>query len=485
MSLMNNGQQIEENEGIQSPKLIKRLWPHFLIYNSYAFTLSMLFINIIIIANIIWSIPDAFAEHAMELGILTGTSFLIIAISGILFGVLADKKSRVRLMAYVELLYGIGLVLNAFVPEGQGQVTYFYFLFFSLVRGFAIGGMWPLITSHINDLTEEKERSNTFGILQGLFQFFQMIGMVISALFFQFNFWRQFFIFTGMVALIFGAIILFKGKEPKRGAMRKELKETLTNNDLVYDYKLTKKTIRTTIFAPTNLIAFFEGFFTNILLGVPNFLMSAYLLSPPFNFSPLIIAFYTICFGLPGGMIGALAFAKISDRLGTKNIKNRVYMIVISIVMLSICFMSIFFLPLPHFTPEQGNNLILMFSHPIFWLLGIFMAIAFSFVGLWNINQPPILQEINLPEAQGKMNSANQFLEYLGMGIGPIIAGLILSLFNQNFQTTILITMILGIIGGFIWLLATIWINKDVEKISTILEQRKEEITIQAKEVLI
>lgn len=37
--------------------------------------------------------------------------------------------------------------------------------------------------------------------------------------------------------------------------------------------------------------------------------------------------------------------------------------------------------------------------------------IARSVVGLWNINQAPILQKVNLPEAQGAISSANQFLE--------------------------------------------------------------------------
>jgi len=94
--------------------LIKRLWPHFLIYNSYAFTVSTLFINIVIIAGIMWpaDMPNAFAVHASELGLLTGTSIYIIAFSGILFGSLADKFSRIKLMAFVEMIYGIGLFFN-------------------------------------------------------------------------------------------------------------------------------------------------------------------------------------------------------------------------------------------------------------------------------------------------------------------------------------------------------------------------------------
>ena len=109
--------------------------------------------------------------------------------------------------------------------------------------------------------------------------------------------------------------------------------------------------------------------------------------------------------------------------------------------------------------------------------LGLTALIARSVVGLWNINQSPVLQKINLPEAQGKISSANQFLEAIGSGTGPIIAGFLLITYGQNFQLTILITMILGTIGGLLWLLATIWINKDVNRVSTILTQREKELT--------
>ena len=456
--------------------LIKRLWPHFLIYNSFAFTAATLFINIVIVSSIIWP-GDTFADHAGELGILTGTSMYIIALSGILFGVLGDKVSRTKLMALVELIFGIGLFFNGLVPEGKGGTTFTLFLTFSLVRGFSIGGIWPLISSHVNDSTEEKERSQFFGAMQAMFQLFQIVGMVASAFSFQNNYWRQYFFITGFVAVLFGIIILIKGSEPKRGATREELKNVLSSEEIVYEYQLTKETIKSTIIAPTNLIAFFEGIFTTILLAVPDFLLIAYLQSPPYNLSPLVTAVFMIIFGLPGGVIGSLAFAKISDRLGKKNIKNRIYMIVISIVLLSSVYLVFFNIPIPDMSVSEGNDFLFVLSIPSFWTMGLIAFIARSVVGLWNINQPPVLQKINLPEAQGKISSANQFLEAIGSGTGPIIAGFLLITYGQNFQLTILITMILGTIGGLLWLLATIWINKDVNRVSTILTQREKELT--------
>ena len=344
------------------------------------------------------------------------------------------------------------------------------------VRGFSIGGFWPLVNSHANDSTEEKERSQFFGIIQALFQLFQIIGMVVSAFSFQNNYWQEYFIIVGIFALLFGIFILLRAEEPKRGGTREELKDILSREEIVYDYQLTKTTIKSTILAPTNLIAFFEGIFTTILLGVPDFLLIAYFQSPPYNLSPLVSAFFMIIFGLPGGIIGSLAFANVSDRLGKKNIKNRIYMIVASVMALSLAYFVLFNLPLPNMTATEGNNFLFILSIPIFWIMGLDLLIVRSVVGIWNVNQPPILQEINLPEAQGKISSANQFLEAMGSGTGPIIAGYILMIFNQNYQLTVFITTIFGIMGGLLWLIATIWVNKDVDRISSILKEREAEL---------
>ena len=465
------------NENVKSEGfnyLLKKLWPSFLIYNSFAITLSTIFINFLIFSNIMWP-GDPF--HSSEMGVLVGTSSYMMAISGIIFGVLADRVSRIKLMSISEIIFGISFLLNGFIPGGKGFESYLYFLILNIIRGFASGGFWPLLNSYANDSTEEKQRSQFFGILQALFQLFQIIGMVISAIIFQNYFWREYFWVSGGLFCIFGFIIILKAKEPKRGSTHDALKGILADENIKYEYKLNKETIRATIVAPTNIIAFIEGIFTTILLMVPDFLFVPYIQSPPFNISPFITSLFMIIFGLPGGLIGSLVFAKLSDKLAKKNIKNRVYMIVISISTIFTFYIILFFLPLPNLTKKEGNNLFLIFTHPVPWIMGILALISRSVLGLWNINQPPILQAINLPEAQGTISSANQFLEAIGTGTGPIIAGSLLLFFNQNYQITVSITMGLGMVGGLLWLLASVWINRDVERISKILKQRGIELS--------
>lgn len=454
-------------------RILKRLWPSFVLHNSFAFTVSTIFINFLIVSNIIWP-GESF--HSAEMGILVGTSTYTMAISGIIFGLLADRYSRKILMSITEIVFGFGYLLNGFVLQGFGLETFTYFLLFSLLRGFATGGFWPIINSFGNDSTEEGERSQFFGTLQALFQLFQIVGMLVSAILFQNSFWREYFWVIGIIYILFGLVILVKGKEPKRASTHKELSEVLLNDNVSYDYKLNKETIKSTIFSPTNIIAFVEGLFTTVMLTVPDFLFVPYIQSEPHNISPFASSIFMIMFGLPGGLLGSLALAKLSDRLAKRNIKNRVYMIALSIIGLFGFYIALFFLPLPHLNEPQGNNLGLLLTFPAVWTLGIITLIVRAVVGLWNINQPPVLQAINLPEAQGTISSANQFLENLGSGTGPIIAGTVLALFYNNYQLTVGITMGIGIIGGILWLLATRWINKDVNRISEILKNRSVEL---------
>ncbi|MFX0010392.1 MAG: hypothetical protein ACFE9R_08770, partial [Candidatus Hermodarchaeota archaeon] len=135
--------------------------------------------------------------------------------------------------------------------------------------------------------------------------------------------------------------------------------------------------------------------------------------------------------------------------------------------------------PLPTLSQPQGLNMSVVFSFPIVWVAGILLFLGRGVMGLWNINQPPIIQAINLPEAQGTITSANQFLETIGSGTGTILAGILLFYFTGNYQITATITMSLGIIGGLMWLLAAIWIQKDVQRISAILKQRGLELSQQ------
>jgi MFS family permease len=452
--------------------LIEKTWPSLVSYLSYAFTLATLYINIIIISNIIW--PNE-SFHSSEIGLLFGISTYMMAFSGLAFGNLADKFSRIKLLSVTVVFFGMGFIINGFAPAEMGIYTYLYFLICVLIRGFFSGGFWPIINSYITDKTDEDERSQYFGILNSTFQIIDLIGMIFAAFMFQSGLWKLYFWIVGSFISFLGIIIL-KANEPKRASTREELKDVISYEKVLYEFRLNKSSIKETIVKPTNIIAFIEGIFSSVLLSIPDFLLIAYFESEPHNFSPIVASIFMIMFGVPGTIFGSLLFSKLSDNLAKKNIKNRVYLIIFSLVGIFLIFLIVFSLPIPHFTVQEGNDLILILSFPIIWVLGFIAFLSRSILGLYSINQPPLLQKINLPEAQGFISSANQFLESIGYGTGPILAGIFLSLFNQNYQITVTLTMSLGILGAFFWIIAVKWIDEDSNRISKILQKRREDL---------
>jgi MFS family permease len=412
---------------------------------------------------------------------MIGGSMFIMALSGILFGVLADKYSRKKIFAYSIMFYGIGLILNGFIPVGLGNVSFYIFLTILFIQGFFSGAFTPTEMSYINDTIEETKRSEYYGFINALFQVAQIAGMLISSFLFQNLLWRQFYWIFGISIMLGGITVAIRAQEPKRGANQEELKEVLNSEKVDYNYRLTRETIKSTILKRTNIIAFVEGIFTTVLLAIPDFLLIAYLTGPTHNLAPFTITIFMIMTGVPGAMVGSVGFAKISDKIAKKNIRNRVYMIMASMIGMFVLFLLIFLFPFPNYSTTEGTNLGIIFTHPEFLILGIMAFLAKMIFTIYAINQPPILQKINLPEAQGKISSANQFLELIGLGLGPMIAGILLVNFNHNYQLTVLVSVSIGMVGCMAWLFGAKSINKDVQRVSLILNSRAEELKENSK----
>jgi len=461
------------NKIMNKNNVIKNTWPAFVSKASYAMTISAIFLNVIIISNLLW--PNE-SFHSVELGLMIGSSMFSAAFSGIFFGYLADKYSRKNLYVISVTFYGIGLILTGFTPIGLGNMSFYFFVATLIIQGIFSGAFNPIETSFVNDKVEQSMRSKFYGSINAVFQLAQIIGMLFSSLLFQNLLWRQFYWILGSLIVVEGILIAFKTQEPKRGIQQEELKEVLNSSNIEYTYQLTKETTRKTIFRSTNIIAFIEGIFTTVLLAIPDFLLIAYVTGPPHNIAPFTITIFMLMTGLPGAIIGSLLFAKISDRLAEKNFKLRVYLIIVSLVGMFGLFLVIFMLPLPNFSPNEGKNIIIIFINPEILALGAVAFLAKMILTIYSINQPPILQKINLPEAQGKISSANKFLESIGSGLGPMITGFLLINFNQNFQLTVLVSVLIGMIGCMVWLFGARSINKDIQRISSILDKRAAEL---------
>ncbi|MHA1751178.1 MAG: MFS transporter [Candidatus Helarchaeota archaeon] len=470
-----NATELRNSQGAQTFSrfvLIKKFWKILLIQSVVAISVSGIMLNMLGISNIIWPGENF---HSFELGIIVSLKMLMVACMGIVFGYFTDRMSRKTLFSIVLFIMGIGKFLNGYVPLFDSNFAFILFIIWYALLGIGQGGIDPLILSYSNDSCESEIRSRFFGINEVFRQFFLLVGMILSAWLIQTGNWRIYFWSTGLTLIITSIFIFFTLDEPKRGIMRHELKWILSKN-INYKYKLNKSTIKSTIFSKTNIIAFIEGIFTWVLFSIAVYLIYPYIQSPPYNVSPVVSSLLMIIFGVPGSIIGAITFAKLSDKLAEKNPNNRIYLIVSSLVILFCVIILLFIIPLPPLNIEEANNISNLLMYPIFIIFGILLFVLRAVLGVYNINQSPLLQIINLPEAQGTISAWNQFLEKFGYGLGPLISGYLLTLTNQNYVQTALFSLFLGFPSILLWLLAIKWLHSDIKRINEIMEIRAKEL---------
>ncbi|MHA1681610.1 MAG: MFS transporter [Promethearchaeota archaeon] len=460
-------------KAIARKSIFKKFWPVFTIQAIVSLSVAGLMLNMLGLSRVIWPADDL---HAFQMGVIASSKSILLAFMGLIFGYLSDRFARKKILSLSLLIMGIAKFTNGFVSLGDSNTTFFQFIFWYALVGFGQGGISPSITSWSSDAIDAEERSQFFGVLETTRQLMVIVGMIFSALLIQVGLWRVYFWCTGIFLLlgsIFAALIV---SEPKRGVKHHELKKVLTGEGKAYEFQLNKETIRETILSKTNIIAFVEGIFTWILFSIAIFLVYPFVQSEPHNIAPVSSSVLMIIFGIPGAVFGSIAFSKLSDKLAARDIRNRIYLIIFSMVTLFVVVILLFVVPLPHLTPEEGAQLVILVKYPVFLALGGLIFVLRAVLGIYNINQTPILQKINLPEAQGTISSWNQLLETLGFGLGPLISGAILEAFSSNYVITAISAMMFGIPAMFMWLLANKWIKGDIKKVDEILKGRAREM---------
>ncbi|MHA1298496.1 MAG: MFS transporter [Candidatus Helarchaeota archaeon] len=459
--------ELKKNEEVS---IIKTFWALFLMLGVQIVGRSLFWINMVPLSYLFWPYENF---KAIEMGLILTIASITTAFSGMVLGKVVDKYSRKKILVISSIIIGITRICIAFAKEGRGYETWIYFLVFMTIASIFIGGNRPAQVSISNDALRKDQRAQFFGILALIWAVSQFSGFVLSSYVFQVNLWREYLWITGGLTILVSFIYWATGKEPKRGFQEDELHELLKNDSIVYDFQINKELMKKTMLSKTNVAALVEGTFSCVLLGVFYALILPYTQLAPHFISSFVISIMLVTFGIIGTIIG-LILAKLSDKYAAIKPIRRIKFIIFSLSGLILIFSLFFFIELPILFPWQGNDISLIFNSPSMWLFGIGIVAAFSISGMYDVNQPPLLQNINLPEAQGQIIAWNQFLETIGSGLGPLICGILLVATNQNFQLTALWTLLFGVPGILFWTLSLKWYPQDRKLIKDILEKRAE-----------
>nr|MDO8111275.1 MFS transporter [Candidatus Sigynarchaeota archaeon] len=457
------------------PSIFKKAWILLFWNIGVSFFFSAEFINLLVVSYKIWPHEEF---HAFEMGALITARLWVDGIAAIFWGFVADRFDRRKVFMFTSSATGVLVFINAFLPVGGGFSSYYWWLALRMCIGSVMSAGGPIGNSLSSDLLASKEKSQYFGFGSILWQVTQVGSMIFSALLFSLpgDEWRVFFLIAGGLFLANTAFLSIKFKEPRRAGTHESFARIVGDLDVKYDFGLTWATAKDTILRPTNILAASEGIFTNVLFGIIDLIWLPYIQSPPRNISPFSSSIFILIFGVPGVLLGSIVFAKMSDKFGAKRLRNRIMMIACSLLGAMGCILAAFSMPLPELTAEQGADIRNMLAYPVFFLFGATMLAMRSAFSIYGVNQPPILQEINLPEAQGRIASTGQLLEIFSYGAGPMLAGAVLKTFSNQYQAAIQVVALIALPGIAMWFLAWFWVEKDQARVKRIVEARARDL---------
>lgn len=388
----------------------------------------------------ITSIARELAQPRTMMGLAVFSKTVFYTATAPIWGYLADKYSRKKVLLAGCILWGILTILTAFVQD------YNQLLIVRILTGVGLASIIAPSFGIISDYYSREERGKALGIfaligVMGIAVVVPILGMLDSpsltggiesditqlllvastpggvqllsnllildanAKFTVFlGYWRRGFILVGILSLIIAAILYLFVKEPPKGAAEAEL-EGLPVKEISEIYKISKRDILEIIKTPTMIVLFAQG----IAGVIPWTVLAAWLIHwlETARYQPPGVA--TTIFGLVvvGVAIGNALGGYIGDRMHKWNPnKGRILTAQISI------FMGI---------PLTYILLTLPLSALEYTVLGFITGAALSWSGTGAVQ--PIVADVNKPEVRGTAYAIEQFFETGFSAFGALLAG--------------------------------------------------------------
>jgi MFS family permease len=400
--------------------------------------------------------------NVVPLGWVTFTFTLLSAASTIAAGLLADRRSRVRLCIAGGLVYGTFSALTALAPHGTAGFVVFFVT--RALNGLGVGLVVPAVFSLVGDLVAPARRATAFGfmsvaMLAGRFGGFAVAGAFDGD-------WRRAYLLVGAVNILLAAGLLVV-REPRRGGREDELREAILEG-AEYRFRLTRKDIgllraaRSNFWLVLNFVDVFPG--SIVLFLIFKYMKDIHNLeAPAVNFTILVVAL--------AGAAGALVFGRIGD-LGSRKDRRAKVVTALLCNSLPIVFMVLFLLS--DVRIPAGATLARSLATPGMVPLVLTIAAAIFINQGVNPNWYGTLTDINLPEHRAAMISLASVMDMIGSAIGPLVGSYIASAWGlKAAMGSVLAFWVLNVV---FWLPVLAHVRADLERVHETLAARAEEM---------
>jgi len=352
---------------------------------------NILFPNLILIER------ELGVDH-FRMGLVSSAFTVLGALVALVWGRLADRTSRKRLLVWTVILGEIPCLLTGFAR------SYEELLFWRVLTGFGVGGMVPISFSLLGDYFTPARRNAAnawFGAVLGLGV---VLGMVVAGAIGPVYGWRLPFILLALPNFVLVPLFWRYCPEPRRGQGEPELRQLLHEGIPV---SLPPPGSLLTLFrVPTNLLTFLQGVPGCVPWGIlPAFIITYYVEIRGYSITAATLM--TVVFGL-GSLAGSLAGGMVGARLQLLS-PTALPLFIGTTIMLG-AFPA--FLVVGYPTGPGG-----IFTPSLLALLAGFVA---SMAGP---NVKALVMNVNLPENRGSIAALFGLTDSIGRGAGPLLGG--------------------------------------------------------------
>ncbi|MBN2149870.1 MAG: MFS transporter [Candidatus Lokiarchaeota archaeon] len=438
---------------------------------SFAFPIT----TFITVVAIVYAIQNLIAPNLEYLSVLFGfggettplgsVQFSFMMTSGVVmvvFGYLADKLARVRILFAGTLLFSVPSVLVALV--GAGITGYVLFFILQMVSGAGLGMTIPVTFSLTGDIVPQNDRAKGFSY----FSIATLLGGVVASVLAGIvpaSQWKVLYIGIG-IAGIMASVMSFFLKEPNR--VGRDYLYTSGKESVEYSYRIRRADLNVIVKKRTN-IWLIINFVDTIPTGIILFLLYKYM--KDFHNVEKDMTLVFLAFVLIGTLVGTIVFGSIADRLFKKGNKRARVLLALFANVTPIPFVFIAFL-VPFWF--EGATIIDLFMIPGAVLTITLLTVGLFLNGATNGSWYATVVDINLPEHRGTVLATANFFDIIGKSIGPLIGTMLSDTFGV--LVGINVSIIFWCALPFFWIGVLRHFTSDLEATDTVFKERLEGI---------
>lgn len=410
-------------------------------------------------------LSDFFGQTSdlVPLGWVTFAFTFLSAAATIAAGLLAGRRSRLRLCLAGSLTYGLVGVLTVFIPHGR--TGYALFFLARSAAGLGIGLIVPAVFALASDLAAAGRRATAFGFLSVAMLAGRMTGFLAGGG--LGNDWRAAYGLIGAVNLLLAGTLIFL-REPARGSREPELREAILAG-AEYRFRWTRKDLAALRAAGSNFWLIFN--FVDVIPGaIVLFLIFKYMKDIHNMEAAAVNAAIVLVF--IAGAAGAVVFGRLGDAWFRRDSRGKIRTALLCNALPAVCLVPFL---LSRALVPSGAGIAEAFASPGVAVLVLWIAAAMFVNQGVNPNWYGTLTDVNLPEHRGAMISFAAVMDMAGNALGPLVASYLAS--NLGLRPAMTGALLFWIINVFLWLPLFSLVPQDLGRVHAVLSARAAEMT--------